>query len=137
MLDIVRHVLTLLSVYFILYPREKTKTAIYTNILVNRFKNRLHLSPFSPFAVQNAVLLWEAFQTDDPKLANELIVKLHNSDNDKVMFDFIEYVTFLSFSSFEPFWASNRIEYYGYPTSPHKLGEENRFSAANLVPYTK
>lgn len=29
---------------------------------------------------------------------------------------------------FEPFWASSKIEYYGYPTSPSHLGEESRFS---------
>jgi hypothetical protein len=125
-------VLISISVYLILFPRETTKSAIYTNILVDRSKNRLHLSPFSPFAVQHAVLLWEALQTDDPKLASELILKPHNTDSDKFDFDFAEYVILLSFSSFEPFWAASRIEYYGYPTFLHKLGEESRYSPSTL-----
>ena len=58
--------------------------------------------------------------------------KLHNTNGDKLTFDFAEYLIFLTLSSFEPFWAANRIEYYGYPTFPHKLGEENRFSPSTL-----
>ncbi len=124
--------LTLVSVYMILYPKETTKTAIYTNLMVDKIKNCMHLSPYSPFGVQYAELFWKALEQDKSKYADEILIKLHNSDGDKLEFDFVECVVFLILSGFEPFWASSKIEYYGYPTSPRRLGEENRFSASTV-----
>lgn len=129
--------LTFVSVYAILYPKETTKTAVYTNLMVDRIKNCMHLSPYSPFGVQYAELFWEALKQDKFQYADEILRKLHNSDSDKLEFDFVECVVFLILSGFEPFWASSQIEYYGYPTSPSHLGEENRFSDSTVYRFQK
>jgi hypothetical protein len=129
--------LTLVSVYMILYPKETTKTAIYTNLAVDRVNNCMHFSPYSPFGVQYAELFWKALKQDKSKCANEILEKLHNTDGDKLEFDFVETVVFLILSGFEPFWASSKIEYYGYPTYPDHLGEETRFSASTVYRFQK
>jgi len=129
--------LTLVSVYLILYPEEVTKTAIYTNLMVDRIKNCLHLSRYSPFGVQYAELLWKALKQDRSKFADEVLTKLHDSDSDELQFDFVEYVVFLILVGFEPFWASSKIEYYGYSTYPNNLGEEIRLSASNIYRFQK
>ncbi len=130
--------LTLVSVSTILYPKETTKTAIYTNLAVDRINNCMHLSPYSPFGVQYAELFWKALEQDKSKYADEILIKLHNSDRDKLEFDFVECVVFLILSGFEPFWASGKIENYGYPTNPLRdLGEETRVSASTVYRFQK
>jgi len=129
--------LTLFSVYTILYPKETTKIAIYTNLMVDRIKNTMHLSPYSPFGVQYSELFWKALEQDKSQYANEILTKLHNSDSDKLEFDFVECVVFLILSGFEPLWASSKIEYYSYPTHLSHLGEENRFSAPTVYRFQK
>jgi hypothetical protein len=125
-------VLTLFSVYTILYPKETTKTAIYTNLMVNRFSGHMHLSRFSPFGVQYAVNFWRALEQDKSKYADELLDKLCTSDCDNLQFDFVEYVVFFILSGFEPLWASGKVEYYGYSTWPTQLGEETRLSPSTV-----
>jgi len=129
--------LTLVSVYTILYPKETTKTAIYTNLMIDRINNCMHLSPYSPFGVQYAELFWKTLEQDKSKYAGEILIKLHKSDGDKLEFDFVECVVFLILSGFEPFWASSKIENYGYPTHPSHLGEETRFSASTVYRFQK
>jgi len=121
--------LVLLSVYVILYPKEVNQVAIYANLMVDKKMNSMHLSPYSPSGVQYAELLWKALEQDKSPYANQILTQLHNSDSNKLELDFIECVTFLILSGFEPFWASSKIGYYGYPTGyPIHLGEVSRFS---------
>lgn len=118
-------ILTFVSIYIIVYPEEKIKTIIYTNILVDKTKNRLHLSKFSPFAVQYASLFWEALSTDKSSYSQQILSRLHDFTYDKIEFDFAEYVLFNTLSGYEFFWASNKDEYFGYTTNPDRLGVEN------------
>jgi hypothetical protein len=121
-----------LSVYMILYPKEVNEVAIYTNLMVDKKMNCIHLSPYSPFGVQHAELFWKALEQDKSPYANQILTQLHNSDSNKLELDFIECVAFLILSGFEPLWASHKIKYYGYPTYPSHLGEVSRLSDSTI-----
>jgi len=125
--------LVLLAVYVILYPREVDEVAIYTNLMVDKKTNQMHLSPYSPFGVQYAELFWRALEQDKSPYANQILTQLHNSDSNELELDFIECVTFLILSGFEPLWASRKIGYYGYLTGyPSHLGEISRLADSTI-----
>jgi hypothetical protein len=69
---------------------------------------------------------------DNPALGKKLISDLHGTKEKELTLDFIEFLIFLCLSGFEPFWASDTIEYYGYPTMSNIIGENPRFHLSTV-----
>ena len=130
-------VITAIVSYTLVLTPEVTQTAIYANFMVNRHKNCLHLSPYGPWAIQFAELLWKALEKDSSPLAKQIIKNLHKADADTLTFDLLEHLIFQVLSGFHIFWASSKIKSYGYPTWPRRLGEITEFRPSTIYLFSK
>jgi hypothetical protein len=123
--------LVLVSVYFILNPKVVSKVAIYANLMVDKKNRCLHFSKFSPIGIQRAVQFWKAMEQDKSPYSSQIILQLHQMKGD-LGYDFFESIVFLTLVGFEPFWASNKIRYYGYQTHPSSMGEETNYADSTI-----
>jgi len=129
--------ITAIVIYNLVLTPEVTQVRIYTNIMVNEVKNCIHLSPYAPWAIQWAELIWSALDKDGSPLAKQIIQRLHGSDSDALSLDLIEYLIFQVLSGFDIFWASGKMKSYGYPTWPRRLGEITEYRPSTIYKFKK